>query len=138
MSGSSANLTVLPVGGNALATYPNVGPYSIKSGLSLTVEIYDDRLQQMPGGTTVAASLSSTVTGSITSPGYAPWPCTTDAPYMKLVNGTPVIYAGQQFTFVIEPTNPAPTTGLVGGTLYITVTTPLKLITTFAIPLTVN
>jgi len=57
---------------------------------------------------------------------------------MKLVNGTPVIYAGQQFTFVIEPTNPAPTTGLVGGTLYITVTTPLKLITTFAIPLTVN
>ena len=44
--------------------------------------------------------------------------------------------AGQQFTFTVSPTIPAPTTGYTGGTLYINVTTPGRLITTFAIPLT--
>jgi len=121
LSGSSANLQVLsPAGGQ---------PYSYTGGLSLTVEIFDNRLNQMPAGTTVAATVSSGLTGSITSPPPAAWPCTTAPPYVL----AGVTYAGLQYTFTVTPTTPVPATGLTSGTLYITVTTPMGLISSFAI-----
>jgi hypothetical protein len=124
LSGSSANLSVL--------SPPTAAPYSFSAGLPLTVEIYDDRLQQMPAGTTLKTSISSGSTAIITSPAPAAWPCSTASPY---VNGSGQTIAGQQFTFVVAPTIPTPPTGQVGGTLYITVTTPLGLVTTFGIAL---
>jgi hypothetical protein len=125
LSGSSANLSVLSPGGGE--------PYSFTNGLSLTVEIYDDRMQQMPGGTVVSASLSSNVTGSITSPAPAAWPCSVAPPY---VGGSGNVIAGQVFNFTVAATSPVPTGGLVGGTLYISVKTPAGLITTFPIAIT--
>jgi uncharacterized protein YfiM (DUF2279 family) len=132
LSGSTANLTVLsptsaaPYHFNGSSATGAAGP-----ALSLTVEIYDDRLQQMPNGTTVKASISTGSTAVITSPAPAAWPCSTAPPVYDSTTGQTL--AGQQFTFVLAPTTPAPSTGQVGGTLYITVTTPAGIVTTFAI-----
>jgi len=122
LSGSTANLQILSA---------NVGgpPYSFSGGLTIQLEIYDDRLQQMPGGTTVTASISTGSTASITSPSSYTWPCTTSPPY---VNSSGKTIAGQVFTYTIAPSTTPPQ---VGGNLVITVTTPLKLSTTFSIPI---
>jgi hypothetical protein len=121
LSGSTANLSIL---------YTSSSTYQFDSGLTLQIEIYDDRLQQMPGGTTVVASLSTGTTATITSPSSYTWPCTTAAPY---VNSSGQIIAGKVFTYTIAPTTASPQ---VGGNLTITVTTPLGLVTTFSIPIT--
>jgi len=124
LSGSSANLSIL-LASNAQTN----GAYPVGSGLTLEVEIFDDRLQQMPGGTTVTAALSTGSTASITSPSSFTWPCTTTPPY---VNSSGQTIAGQVLTYTIAPSSTPPT---VGGNLVITVTTPLKLVTTFSIPI---
>jgi hypothetical protein len=132
MSGSNANLQVLApsISGTAYS-YNNGNTTTSVGSLSLTVEIFDGNLQQMPAGTTVVATISTGTTASITSPAPAAWPCSAAPPY---VSGG-VTYAGLPFTFDIAPPNPAPGTGLTAGNLYITVTTPKGLITTFAIPI---
>ncbi len=129
LSGSTANLQVLSPAGGAPYSYNNGNTTTSVSSLALTVEIFDDRLNQMPAGTTVVATLSTGLTASITSPAPAAWPCSSAPPIV--VGG--VTYAGMQFTFDIAPTTPAPSTGLTSGTFYITVTTPLGLVTTFPI-----
>lgn len=122
LSGSNANLTVL-----SPASGP---PYNFSAnGLVLQVEIYDDRLQQMPGGTTVTATVSTGSTATITSPAPGAWPCTTAPPY---VDGSGNIIAGKTFVFTLAPSTASPQ---VGGYLIISVTTPLKLVTTFSIPI---
>jgi len=130
LSGSTANLQVLsPAGATPPYSYNNGNTTVSGSTLALTVEIFDDRLNQMPAGTKVVATLSSGITASITSPPPAAWPCSTAPPYVL----AGVTYAGLQFTFNVAPTTPAPTTGLTSGILYITVTTPLGLVTTIPI-----
>ncbi|HEY1313903.1 MAG TPA: Ig-like domain-containing protein [Steroidobacteraceae bacterium] len=125
LSGSHANSYVVsPAGGP---------PYHFNNGLSLAVDIFDDRMQQMPAGTTVAAAVGSGATASITSPlPTAGWPCSSAAPY---VDGQGNLIAGQLFNFTLAPANPAPAGGQVGGELYLTITTPAGLITTIAIPI---
>ena len=130
LSGSGANLQVLSPAGGAPYSYSGGNPAVSTGSLSLTVEIFDDRLNQMPAGTTVVATLSTGITATITSPAPAAWPCSIAPP--QVLNG--VTYAGMQFNFDVTPTTPAPTTGLTSGTLYITVTTPKGLVTTFNIP----
>ncbi|HTV96816.1 MAG TPA: hypothetical protein VME42_12460 [Steroidobacteraceae bacterium] len=127
LSGSSANLNVLSPTG----AMPS-GGYHFGSGLVLLVDIFDDRLQQMPAQSTVKASVSTGSTAIITSPAPAAWPCSTAPPYID--SGGNLI-AGQTFEFDLSPTIPPPTNGQVGGTLYITVTTPAGLITTFGVAL---
>jgi hypothetical protein len=130
-SGGHANLQVLSPSG--------LPPYSFGGTLTLVVEIFDDRLNQMPAGTTVTASLSTGVSGTITSPAPAAWPCSTAPPYVDKTTGLTV--AGLQFTFVVSPTTPPPNP-VLGGTLYITVSTKGGtvqgggVVTTFAIPVT--
>jgi hypothetical protein len=137
LSGGNADLSIL----GATAGQDNQA-YIFGSGLTLIVEIYDDRLQQMPAGTTVAATLSSTATATITSPiSTAGWPCTAAPPYVALA-GTQIggisiagkTIAGRIFTFTIAPTTATPQ---AGGSLFITVTTPapVSIITTFSIPI---
>jgi hypothetical protein len=128
LSGSSANMTVL-------SSAPAGPPYHFagaSGSLVLTVEIYDDRLQQMPATTTVAPSISSGATATLTSPAPAAWPCSEAPPY---VNGSGQTIAGQQYTFVLSAANPPPPTGQVGGTFYINVTSPKGIVTTFGIPI---
>jgi hypothetical protein len=144
LSGSDAWLSVLGITGGGTqpngtiisGQYPNVGPvYSVGGGLTLTVEIYDGRLQQMPAKTTVSASISTGSTETITSPAPAAWPCSTGAPFVA-PNGSQ--YAGQTIAGMIYQFTIAPSTAVpqVGGTLFINVTTPRGLVTTFGIGLT--
>jgi hypothetical protein len=103
LSGSHANF--LPAAGSS---------FSLGAGGTVTFRIFDDRNQQMPNGTTVAATLASTA-GTIAAPssGSYTWPCSA------AVGGT-------SFSFTIE----APTTGGGTGLLILTVTTPSGLVTT--------
>jgi hypothetical protein len=130
LSGSTADATVLSPSAS--------GPYSFGSSLQLFVEIYDDRLQQMPAGTTVKASISTGSTAIITSPAPAAWPCSAAAPYVAKSGSAFAgqTIAGQIYEFDIGPTIPVPSGGQVGGTLYVNVTTPAGLITTLTFALT--
>jgi hypothetical protein len=123
VSGSHANLNVLSV---SPSTYSTAG-----AGTSLTVDIFDDRLQQMPAGTKVVASFSTGATTILKSPAPAAWPCSTAPP---TVNAQNQLIAGQTYTFNVAQPIPVPQT-VVPGTLYITVTTPACLITSFPFPL---
>jgi hypothetical protein len=124
LSGSTANLSIL------YASNPEThGAYPVGTGLTLEVEIFDDRLQQMPGGTVVKAALSTGSTASITGPVNFTWPCTTAPPY---VNSSGQTIAGQALTYTIAPPSTPPT---VVTNLVITVTSPLQLVTTFTIPI---
>jgi hypothetical protein len=106
------------------------GPaYHFGSGLTFIIDIFDGRLQQMPAGTTVVASISSGSTASVTSPPPAAWPCTEAPPYVAKagtityggINIGGQTVAGIIFPFTIGPSAAATQ---VGGTLFITVTTP--------------
>ena len=100
MSGSQANFSPAPG-----ATF-NVG-----TGTSVTFNIADNNNQQMPAGTTVAATVASAA-GTIAGPASYTWPCAATV-------------GGANFTFNITP--PA-TPG--SGSLILTVTTPGSIVTT--------
>ena len=134
LSGTDAHYQVFtPIGS---------GPaYHFGSGLTFVIDIFDGRLQQMPAGTTVVASISSGSTATITSPAPAAWPCTEAPPYVapagtvadgQNIGGQTV--AGMIFPFTIGPSTATPQ---VGGTLFITVTTPAPnaIVSTFEFPL---
>jgi hypothetical protein len=101
-------------------------------GLALDIYIYDDRLQQMPNATTLSFTLSTGMTASITSQAPGAVPCSTAGP---VIDGNGLLEAGQFYTVTIAPPATAPTTGLVGGTLYLSTTSPRGLITTTPISL---
>ena len=109
------------------------GLVSVTGGTTITLDIFDDRGQQMPNGTTVAFSMSGGSTVAITSPQPAGgWPCSTAAPY---VDGSGRFIAGQTYNVALTPANPTPANGQVYGNLFITVTTPRGLITSLSIPI---
>jgi hypothetical protein len=125
LSGSTANLEVL--------SPTTATPYSFGGGLALKVAIFDDRMQQMANGTTVAGSISSGATAQLNSPQPGKWPCSTAAPY-TIGSGTSLqVIAGQVFEFDLGPTT---ATTQVGGTFNILVTSPSGIATNFAIPIT--
>ena len=78
-----------------------------------------------PTATTVAATVASGGTRTITSPPPAKWPCSTAAPYRQ--QWVPI--AGQHSLSPSRRTIPAPRAD-IGGSLFITVTTPRGLVTT--------
>jgi hypothetical protein len=117
VSGNTANFTL--VGGSP--------PYTLPATISMY--IYDGRYQQMPAGTTVAVSFT-TNSGSLSSPAPTAWPC-SNAPPVFNASGN-VVSAGQLFNFTATP----PTTGAVAGTMFVAVTTPGGIVTTFNIALT--
>jgi hypothetical protein len=107
MSGSHANVTPNPA--------PGAG-YTLPASPSF--HIADDRGQQMPAGTTVAATMS-TGTGSIVGPASYTWPCASGP-------------GGMSFSFSMTP----PATSPQAGSLILTITTPNKLQTVVQYPLT--
>ncbi|MGA9025517.1 MAG: Ig-like domain-containing protein [Steroidobacteraceae bacterium] len=111
LSGSTANVTVVS---------PTTGaPYSVSAGTTnFTFNIADDRDQQMPAGTTVAASVVPGTAGSVVAGTPYTWPC-----------AFPV--GGQHVSFALSNQSTTPT----AGTLYITVTTPGGIVTTYSYPL---
>jgi hypothetical protein len=114
----SSNIIIMS-GSHANVTPSSAPPYTLPStGLQVSFLITDDRGQQMPSGTTVAATMSSG-TGSIVGPASYTWPCTS-AP------------GGSSFSFTMLP----PTSNPVAGVLILTVTTPGKLTGTFQYALT--
>jgi hypothetical protein len=116
LSGQQANITIL-----------GTPPFTLPANIEMY--IYDDRYQQMPAGTTVTYSFS-TNSGSASGPAPAAWPCSTATPVFDASGN--VVSAGQLFSLGGTP----PTTGAVPGYMYVTVTTPLGLATTFAIAVT--
>ncbi len=119
-SGSQANFTIVsPTSG---------APYTVGSSLQLEMYIYDQNWQQMPSGTTVAVTFSTNA-GTLSSPAPQAWPCTTAAPVFN--SDGSVASAGQLFTFIVTPT-----TTPAAGNMFVTVTTPRGLVTTFGIPVT--
>jgi hypothetical protein len=117
VSGHTAHYTL--VGGTA--------PYTLPATISMY--IYDGNYQQMPAGTTVAVSFS-TSSGSLASPAPAAWPCSAAAPTFN-ADGS-VKSAGLLFSFSAIP----PTSGAVAGTMFVDVTTPGGIVTTIPIDLT--
>jgi hypothetical protein len=128
LSGSHPNVNILN------ATHGVAGGIvSVGTGTTITLDIFDDRGQQMPNGTTVAFSMSGGSTVAITSPQPAGgWPCSTAAPY---VDGSGRFIAGQTYNVALTPASPTPANGQVYGNLFITVTTPRGLITSLSIPI---
>ncbi len=100
LSGSTANFAPAPG-----------ATFHVGGGTSLTFQIADDRNQQMPSGTTVAATVASAA-GTIAGPASYKWPCAAAV-------------GGAAFTFNITP----PTTA-GSGSLILTVTTPGGIVTT--------
>ena len=128
LSGSHPNFLVL---GSTNGVVGNA--YKVGGGTTLAVEIFDDRGQQMPNGTTIAQSISSGSTISITSPAPAAWPCSTAGPYVATTGPfTGQYIAGQIFNITLSN---GTTTTPVAGNLNITVTTPRGLVTSVGIPL---
>ena len=126
LSGSHPNVNILSTTNGVTAGAVVVGT----TGTTITLDIFDDRGQQMPNGTTIAFALSGGSTASITSPQPAGgWPCSTAAPY---VDSTGRFIAGQVYTVTLKA---GTTTPAAPGSLFITVTTPRGLITTLTIPL---
>ena len=108
MSGNHPNVTPTPA-----------PPYTLPgTGLQVSFLIADDRGQQMPAGTTVAASMSSG-TGTIVGPSSYTWPCVSAA-------------GGSSFTFNLIP----PVSNPTAGVLILTITTPGKIQTVFQYALT--
>jgi hypothetical protein len=124
LSGSTANYTLV---GSNYSLVSGVPTYTLPASISMY--IYDDRFQQMPNGTTVAVSFTTNA-GSLSSPTPAAWPCSTAAPVFDSTGN--VLSAGQLYTFGASP----PTTGAQPGTMFVTVTSPRGLVTTFGIALT--
>ncbi len=117
LSGSHANATVvggIPSGGFVLPT-------------TIFMYIYDDRFQQMPNGSTITVSFSTNA-GQLDSPAPAAWPCSSATPVFD-TNGK-VVSAGLLFGFSASP----PKTGFQAGNMFVSIKTPLGLITTFAVP----
>jgi hypothetical protein len=104
------NVVILS-GSHAFFTPAAPASFTIGNGASLTFRITDLHNQQMPAGTTVAATVASTA-GSIQGPTSYTWPCATAV-------------GGADFTFNIIP---ATTPG--SGSLILTVTTPGNIVTT--------
>jgi hypothetical protein len=103
--------SVIIVSGNHANFSPDPATLgSITLPLTLTLQITDDRYQQMPAGTTVSAAFS-TGSGTFNGPSSYVWPC------IATVGGMP-------FVFNMSPGAP-PTAGI----LTITVTTPGGIIT---------
>jgi hypothetical protein len=117
VSGHTAHYTL--VGG--------AGPYTLPA--TINMYIYDEHYQQMPAGTTVAVSFS-TSSGSLASPAPAAWPCSAAAPVFN-ADGS-VRSAGQFFSFSAIP----PTSGALAGTMFVAVTTPGGIVTTIPVALT--
>jgi hypothetical protein len=125
LSGSHPNVNIL-----AATNGVTSGAVVVGAGTTITLDIFDDRGQQMPSGTTVAFSLSGGSTVAITSPQpTAGWPCSTAAPYVDKAGN---FIAGQVFNVTLKAGTTIPA---APGSLFITVTTPRGLITTLAIPL---
>jgi hypothetical protein len=118
LSGHTANFTY--IGGG-----PPTGGFSLPTTISMY--IYDQNYQQMPAGTTVAVTFTAN-SGSLSSPPPALWPCSNASPVFDS-SGT-VVSAGQRFDFTATP----PATGAVAGTMFVAVTTPGGIVTTFNIP----
>jgi hypothetical protein len=116
VSGQHANFTLL-----------GTPPYTLPA--TIQMYIYDDRYQQMPAGTTVTYSFSTNA-GTGSGPAPAAWPCSTATPVFDSSGN--VVSAGQLYSLGATP----PTSGAVAGNMYVTVTTPLGLVTTVAIPVT--
>ena len=130
LSGSNPNYTILTHSTPVTNTI-NHAVVSVGGGTTFTLEIFDDRGQQMPNGTTVAFSMSTGSTIAITSPQpTGGWPCSTAAPYVDS-NGN--FIAGQQYTVSLALANPTPANGQVYGSLFITVTTPRGLTTSLPV-----
>jgi hypothetical protein len=98
--------------------YTNGSTPKLSTGGTFTVRISDTNNQQMPGGTTVSATVSpSGATAIVTPTGYA-WPCSGAV-------------GGQVITFTTAAgSTPGP------GNLIITVTTPGGIATTQSFPFT--
>jgi hypothetical protein len=105
LSGSAAFFT--PLAGT-------VFHYGAGSSISVSVLITDQNNQQMPAGTTVAASLASAA-GTIQGPSTYTWPDSSAV-------------GGQTFTFNCAA--PTPPTLPTAGSLIVTVTTPGGIVTT--------
>jgi hypothetical protein len=117
VSGHTAHYTL--VGGSP--------PYTLPTTISMY--IYDDRYQQMPAGTTVAVSFT-TNSGTLSSPPPAAWPCSNAPPVFDA--GGNVLSAGTLYSFTANP----PTSGALPGTMFVTVTTPGGIVSTFDIAVT--
>jgi hypothetical protein len=102
-------------------------PYTLPTNIEMY--IYDDRYQQMPAGTTVSYTFSTNA-GTASGPAPAAWPCSAATPVFDSSGN--VVSAGQRYTLGGTP----PASGAVPGYMYVTVTTPLGLVTTLAIPVT--
>lgn len=102
-------------------------PFSVGTGVTIGVYIFDDNYQQMPSGTTVVVSFS-TGAGTLASPAPAAWPCSSAPPVFD-ANGN-LVSAGQYYGFAVAPATPE-----TGGSMFITVTTPDGLITTGTVSL---
>jgi hypothetical protein len=130
LSGSNPNYTIL-TSTTPVTNTINHAVVSVGGGTTFMIEIFDDRGQQMPNGTTVAFSMSTGSTISITSPQpTGGWPCSTAAPYVDS-NGN--FIAGQHYSVSLALANPAPANGQVYGTLFVTVTTPRGLTTSMPV-----
>jgi hypothetical protein len=102
-------------------------PYTLPATISMY--IYDGRYQQMPAGTTVAVSFTAN-SGTLSSPTPPAWACSNAPPVFDA--GGNVVSAGQRFDFTATP----PTSGAVAGTMFVTVTTPGGIVSTFNIAVT--
>ncbi|MFI4890291.1 MAG: hypothetical protein ACHQIL_07145 [Steroidobacterales bacterium] len=104
----SASDIIIVSGNHANFTFSAAQPLTLPATLS--VQITDDRFQQMPAGTTVVAAFSTNA-GQFNGPSTYTWPCVA-AP------------GGMTFDF-----NMAPTATPSSGVLTLTVTTPGGIIT---------
>jgi hypothetical protein len=103
---SSSTAVITPAAGNN---------YTIGTGQTLFFQIADIHNQQMPALTKVDATVSPTSGFTIVGTASYIWPCNSAA-------------GGGSFAFSLSP----PATGAKAGTLFITVTTPGKVVTTAA------
>ena len=130
LSGSSAYFTIFQVQGNNIVVQsPLTGQpaFDVTKG-TIYAYIYDVNYQIMPATTSVGVTFSTNA-GQLSSPTPAAVPCGAPTPVFN-ADGT-VKSAGSLYGFgVSETSTPAP------GSMYITVTTPLGLVTTTSVNLT--
>lgn len=123
MSTSQALVTnMVPTGGSITVTH---GAPSIPLSFTIT----DLNGNAMPAGTTVAVGVSGSIGTVVQSPAPFTWPC--DASTGLVVNGTKTPGPTLGATFV-------PAAAVGSGAVTITVTTPLKIVTTYGWAVTVN
>jgi hypothetical protein len=113
-----ASNIIIMSGSQAVIKPAAAGPYTIGAGgITLTFNVADQRNQQMPAKTTVAASVSTNAGQFVGATSYT-WPCASDV-------------GGANFSFSLTQT-----TTPQAGVLFITVTTPGGIVTTASYSLT--